>query len=569
VAGSGRCCDTHANRAGTLRVPGTRHRRRDSLPSVSSWPQLAAKRRADNPHRRILLAMLDEAVAGEAAGARMQAGRAALAAGRWEVAREAFEASVDEAPSASGFEGLGVALRWLGEQEAAMRALQRAYRLHRRAGDARGAARVALQLCLAECYFHADVAVGLGWVERAERLLEGTAPGSEQGWLTLIRGHLALQVDRDPERARRHAAAARALGHDSGVVDIEMMALALEGLAFVCEGEVEAGMRRLDEATAAAVAGELDDLDAISSCCCYLIDACKQVRDFERAAQWCEHVKGFCEQWSDRLTFAACRAHYADILIWRGDWGAAEAELRANLGPLADIHPNRIADGMVRLAELRRRQGLLEEASRLLEAADGHHLAPLVRAELALDRGDAVGAVHEAERSLRRLPAGGVTDRAPALEVVVRALLAAGEPDAAREAAEQLRAIASRTGTAASAAAASFAEGLLAAAAGSWEEARRALEDAVDLYARAGGRWEAAHASPRDAAAAPAGLTAREVEVLRLVAHGRSNQEIAGELVLSVRTVERHIANIYDKIGASGRAARAAAASYALAAGVA
>ena len=253
-------------------------------------------------------------------------------------------------------------------------------------------------------------------------------------------------------------------------------------------------MRRLDEATAAAVAGELDDLDAISSCCCYLIDACKRVRDFERAAQWCEHVKGFCEQWSDRLTFAACRAHYADILIWRGDWSAAEAELRANLGPLADIHPNRIADGMVRLAELRRRQGLLEEASRLLEAADGHFLAPLVRAELALDRGDAAGAVHEAERALRRLPEGGVTERAPALEVLVRARLAAGEADAAREAAEQLRAIASRSGTTASAGAASFAEGVLAAAAGSWEEARRAFEDAVDLYARAGGRWEAAHA---------------------------------------------------------------------------
>ena len=165
-------------------------------------------------------------------------------------------------------------------------------------------------------------------------------------------GHLALQVDRDPARARTHAAAARAIGHDSGAIDVEMMALALEGLAYVCEGEVEDGMRRLDEATAAAVAGELEDLDAISSCCCYLIDACKQVRDFERAAQWCEHVKGFCEQWSDRLTFAACRAHYADILIWRGDWSAAEAELRANLGPLADIHPNRISgrDGAPRRA---------------------------------------------------------------------------------------------------------------------------------------------------------------------------------------------------------------------------
>jgi DNA-binding NarL/FixJ family response regulator len=186
--------------------------------------------------------------------------------------------------------------------------------------------------------------------------------------------------------------------------------------------------------------------------------------------------------------------------------------------------------------------------------------------------------------------------------VLVRARLAAGEVGSARDR-QQLRAIAARSGTTASAGAASFAEGVLAAAAGSWESARRA-SDAVDLYSRAGGRWEAAHArrqlartlralghdeaAEREARAAdealrtlgasapapatskaPAGLTAREVEVLRLVARGRSNQEIATELVLSVRTVERHIANIYDKIGASGRAARAAAASYALAAGVA
>ena len=533
----------------------------------------------------------------------VDAGRAALAVGDWEAAREAFQASLDQAPSAEAFEGLGVACRWLGEQEAAIRHLQRAYRLHRQAGDARAAARVAVQLCLGECYFHSDVAVGLGWLERADRLLEGHEPGAEQGWLALLRGHLALQVDRDPARARTYATAARAIGRDAGVVDVEMMALALEGLALVCEGEVEDGMRRLDEATAAAVAGELEDLDAISSCCCYLIDACKRVRDFERAAQWCDHVKGFCEQWSDRLTFAACRAHYADILIWQGDWGAAEAELRANLGPLADIHPNRIADGMVRLAELRRRQGLLDESGRLLEAADGHILAPLVRASLALDRGDAATATHEAERSLRRLPAGGLTDRTPALEILVRARLAAGDAQAAREAAEQLRAIASTARTGASAAAASFAEGLLAAAAADWEAARPAFEDAVDLYARSGGRWEAAQArrqlaralravghdqaAEREARAAdevlralgaqhapadetaPAGLTAREVEVLRLVARGRSNQQIADELVLSVRTVERHIANIYDKIGASGRAARAAAASYALAAGVA
>ena len=362
----------------------------------------------------------------------IDAGRAALAAGEWEAARDAFEASLARAPSAAAYEGHGFACRWLNEQEAAIRSLQRAFRLYRRPTTAAARRVWRLQLCFGECYFHADAGRRLGWIERAERLLEGIEPGAEQGWLTLIRGQLALQVGRDAPRARAHATAAREIGRDSGDVDVEMMALALEGLALVCEGAVEDGMRRLDEATAAAVAGELDDLDAISSCCCYLIDACKRVRDFERAAQWCEHVKGFCEQWSDRLTFAACRAHYADILIWRGDWTAAEAELRANLGPLADIHPNRIADGMVRLAELRRRQGLFEEADRLLEAADGHFLAPLVRAALALDRGDAAGAAHEAERSLRRLPDGGLTDRAPALEMLVRARLAAGDTDGAR-----------------------------------------------------------------------------------------------------------------------------------------
>ena len=377
--------------------------------------------------RRILPAMLEEAVAGQGAGRHVEAGRAALAAGEWEAARDAFQASVDEAPSAAGFEGLGVASRWLGEQEAAMRALQRAYRLHRRAGDARSAARVALQLCLGECYFHADVAVGLGWVERAERLLEGTEPGVEHGWLTLLRGHLALQVDRDPARARTYAAAARAIGHDSGAIDVEMMALALEGLAYVCEGEVEDGMRRLDEATAAAVAGELDDLDAISSCCCYLIDACKQVRDFERAAQWCEHVKGFCEQWSDRLTFAACRAHYADILIWRGDWSAAEAELRANLGPLADIHPNRIGTGWCGWPSCAAAKGCSRSPAGCSRRPTGTSSRPSCAPSSRSTAAMPPAAVNEAERALRRLPDAGLTDRAPALEALVRARLAAGD----------------------------------------------------------------------------------------------------------------------------------------------
>src|SRR6266536_4369310 len=145
--------------------------------------------------------MPGEAALSEDAGLLVEQGRAALAAGEWQAAHDAFQISLQAAPSAPAFEGLGLACRWLGEQEAAIRALQRAYRLHRRADERRGAARVALQLCLGEFYFHDDMAVGLGWVERADRLLEGMEPGAEQGWLALVRGHLALQVDRDPVAA--------------------------------------------------------------------------------------------------------------------------------------------------------------------------------------------------------------------------------------------------------------------------------------------------------------------------------------------------------------------------------
>src|SRR5262245_40186482 len=130
---------------------------------------------------RMLAAMLDEATRdGQAAiGRLIEAGRAALRAGEWEAAKESFEQRLAAEQSPAALEGLGVASRWLNEQDAAIRALQRAYRLHRRAGDPRSAARVALQLCLGEVYFHHDVAVGLGWVERAERLLDGTEPGVE------------------------------------------------------------------------------------------------------------------------------------------------------------------------------------------------------------------------------------------------------------------------------------------------------------------------------------------------------------------------------------------------------
>lgn len=534
----------------------------------------------------------------------LTAGREALARAAWQEAKSSFEAALEAEETPKALEGLGMAAAWLSEGETWLDAAERAYRLYRRRGAPRDAARMAYLFAVASYNVRGDTAVVRGWLERARRLLEGLEPGAEGALIAVQEGHLALLIDHDPGRARELCAEAAALARDAGEANLEMFALGLDGLALVTQGQVADGMRRLDEATAAATSGELTDPIVIHNVCCYLIYACKRVRDFDRAGQWCERVKEIAERWSDRQMFATCRTHYADVLVWRGAWAEAERELDAASEDLAAAGPHRLADARVRVAELRRRQGRLGEAERLLVDADRHPLAPLVRAALALDRGDAARARDLAERYLRRRPADERTERVPGLELLVRAQLALGDREAAARTAAELHSIADALATDALRAPAALAEGLLAAAVADHEAARQSLEDAVDLYERSGAAFDTARARlelartlralgrhaaaeeearaatralrelgaalERDHAAAPSpdGLTMREREVLRLLAQGRSNQEIAAELVLSIRTVERHISNIYAKLGASGRTARATAASYAASLGL-
>ena len=161
--------------------------------------------------------------------------------------------------------------------------------------------------------------------------------------------------------------------------------------------------------------------------CCYLIAACERVRDYDRALQWCARLKVFCERWGLRPLFAVCRTQYASICMWRGTWLEAEAELTAATSELAASRPAMTADGLVRLAELRRRQGRLVEAAEMFDQAESHSLALLGRAQLAFDRDDAAGAAELAARYMRRVPAQNRTARAEGLEVLVRALVATGD----------------------------------------------------------------------------------------------------------------------------------------------
>jgi DNA-binding CsgD family transcriptional regulator len=533
----------------------------------------------------------------ETLGELLESADKALAGADWQAARRLFSAAIQQQETPEALEGLAKATFFLDEAELALDARERAYAGYCSAGREIDAARVAIALAWDYRTLRGERAVGDGWLARARRLLENSARTAEQGWLAVREASFALPGD--PAAAREHCARAHALGRELRDVDLEMTALALDGLARVSMGEIAEGMAHLDEATTAATAGEMRDPLAIGFSCCYLIFACERVRDFERAGQWCERVARMAEGWNIQALRAVCRAHYGTVLILRGDWPTAEVVLSEAAAVLAG-RPAEASDALARLAELRRRQGRTDEALALLAQAEHHPLAVLCRAAIALDERDAAAAADGAARYLRLLGDAKI-ERSPGLELLAEALAAAGRANEAAAAAGELDAIALPANTDALLGAARFAQGCARRAAGEFASAREAFEDAVELLGRAGLRFEAARArvalaqtarelgreelaqhelerargsfaalgarsEERRAArlrashgqAASSLLSPREEEVLRLVAEGLSNKQIAKQLTLSEHTVHRHVANILVKLRVSSRAAAAA-----------
>jgi len=527
----------------------------------------------------------------------IEEGRVALARGAWAEARARFAEALAREESPEAYEGAGLAARYELDAEAAIEAHERGYRLARSRGDPATAARLAIQLGH-DAYAFRGPAEASGWVERAALLVEGEPPSVAAAWVSVLRAQFAL-ADHDPESGQAQSAQAIALAREVGAIDVEMIALSVNGLALVSAGEIEDGMRRLDAAAAAAVGGEMIDADSIETVCCHMIDACKLVRDLERANEWCLRVRDIATRFADRQMFSICRTAYADVLLWHGDWERADEELTAAVDELGALRPGRDVDPLARLAELRRRQGRTSEAEELLPRVESHRFHALLTGLLALDRGDAETAVDAAGRFLRRVGEANRFERVAGLDLLVRAAVAGGDEGSARKAAEEIAAIAVACPNAPLRAAALLAEGRVAAATGELTASCPLIEDAVDLFDGAGARYDAAlarlvlasvlRAAGREGPAANAeergrkalqelgartsepragGLSPRESEVLRLVARGLSNDDIARELVLSVRTVERHVANVYLKIGASGRTGRAIATAWAHAHGI-
>lgn len=539
----------------------------------------------------------------------IEAGQAALASGSWEEARAQFTAVVQGAELPEALEGLGLAAWWLDDGALTLDARERAYRAYRERDDALGAARMEIWLVWDYLAFRAEFAVASGWLERARRLLEGRERSSEFGWLLVREGEIEIFRRHDPGAAQVLARRAAELGRSLNDPGVEMNALVLEGLALVTEGQVAAGMRRLDEATAAATAGEVKELHAVGVVCCWQMFACERVRDYERAAQWCNRVKEFARRWRNLPLSGVCRSQYAGVLIWRGNWTEAEAELAQAASDLGTTKPAMVGQALARLGDLRLRQGRLDEAARLFDRGGGYPVAALGVATLMLESGDARGAAAEIERLLRQLHEEDRTGRAALVELGVRAHAALGDAGAAATYLAELEAIAADVGTDPLRASAAAARGVLAASRGDDRAASRGLEEAADLYQVSGAPYEegrtrlelaaalarigerdrarreaddgaralrhlgaerAAHqgeellrelTGPKPPASTPAPLTRRQLEILRLVAQGSSNGEIARRMSLSEHTVKRHVANILTRLGLKTRAAATAQAT--------
>ena len=522
----------------------------------------------------------------------------ALAAADWELARSCFERAREASDSAEVLDGLSRALHFQGEYAPAIELAERAFVAYREQKMPVEAADCARGLAFLHGTVKGNMAAASGWMARAESLLDGVDECAGHGWLTLDLGVFTS----DASERERLATAALAIARRYGDVDLEYDALALLGDSYVASGRVAEGMKLLDEAMAAVSAGEVAGVVSIGDIYCRLLGACETALDITRAEQWMAVAGGF-EAWSEFVS-PVCRDHYGGILIAVGRWEEAEKELLTAISTFETSYRAMRQSPLLKLADLRLRQGRPDEARRLLEDNESHPAARRILATIAMSTGELALA-----EDLTRLclDADDPSDPAcgPGLELLVQIRVARDDLTGANEALEQLTVLASESEDERAAAFANLAAGRVRAREQD-ERASAHLQAAIREFAALGFRLEAARAQLElaraiasdgpDAAIAEARLamqaferigavgdadaagallrelgapgrawpkhhgtlTKRESEVLSLLAEGCSNAEIAERLYISRRTAEHHVASILSKLDLRSRAEAAA-----------
>jgi DNA-binding CsgD family transcriptional regulator len=531
----------------------------------------------------------------------IERGREAYDRSAW---ADAF-ASLSQADEAGGLERgdlelLAVAAYMLGRVDQFFVALERAHHAHLAAEEPLQAARSAVYLGI-NLALQGDMAQAGGWLARAHRLVEQHGEDcAERGYLMLPQA-FQHEAAGDYDAALGAAGEAAAAGERFHDRDLFALGAHTQGQMLIKQGRVEEGFRLLDEAMLAAVGGELSPI-VTGVVYCGAIAGCEEAYELRRAHEWTDALARWWEEQPELVAFTGrCLAHRAEILLLHGDWRGALDEARRGQKRCEEAM-NRLAAGQAayQQAEVQRRRGELGAAEAAYREANalGHEPQPGL-ALLRLAQGDADAAAAAIRRALAET--APQLQRSRLLPAYAEIMVAAGELQEARRAAAELREIAEAYPSAMLNAIAAHAEGSVELAAGeagealvplrrawqAWQEleapyeaararvlvalACRALgdEDTVTLELEAARAvFEGLGSTPEvtrvDALARPGetgsthGLTERELEVLRLVATGRTNREIASVLVLSEHTVARHVQNIFAKLRVSSRAAATA-----------
>jgi DNA-binding CsgD family transcriptional regulator len=528
-----------------------------------------------------------------------QEGWEALAKADWASARSSFELARAKAETAEVLDGLSQVAHFEGDYDGAIELKELAFAKYRRSRKPVEASNTARWLGFLHGTFHGNFAAASGWMARAERLLDGVEQCAAHGWIILDRAPFT----NDTSEREQCAASALTIARRFGDADLEFEAVALLGETYVATGRVAEGMKFLDEAMAAVSGGEVASHGAVGEIYCRVLSACEHATDVRRAEEWMALMDRYVA-WMEFVR-PTCKTHYGGILIALGRWTEAEAELRDAIETFERGYRGDRVYPLVRLADLRVRQGRYEEAERIMEGVEWHPRARRAAATIAFSRGD----LKLADELTRLCFEGGDPADpacAPLLELLLRVELGRADVPAARETLTRLSTLAAGSNSELVGAFAELAAGQVCAAEGDPGAAGR-LKSSLERLAALGLPLEAARArlelarvissetpdvaavearlalasfealgATRDADAAagllrqlgaggrrawPKGhgtLTKRETEVVSLLSDGLSNVEIAERLYISRRTAEHHVASILSKLGLRSRAEAAA-----------
>ncbi|HET7928391.1 MAG TPA: LuxR C-terminal-related transcriptional regulator [Actinomycetota bacterium] len=524
--------------------------------------------------------------------------RAAVKRKAWSEAYETFLVLEPSGLTPDDWDGYADAAWWTGRIGESISARQKAYTGFAEAGDDRRAAATAARLCI-EHFLRDEQAAGAGWFARAQRHASELPDCVELGFAAYLEATVLLFTG-DPVSAVPLVTRAIEIGRRFGDRDLLGMAIHTQGLILIAQGGSAEGVALLDEAMTSVVAGEVSDYFT-GAIYCNVIGACLEIADVRRAAEWGEAARRWSESIPPESRYPGmCRLNRAQIASLRGAWSEAEAESVRATEELMEFSPPMAAEALYETGDVRRRRGDLAGAEEAFERA--HELGFEPQPGLALLR-LAQGRADAALTALRMAVMGASGNRLRRARLqwaLAETALAAGDLASAAAAADELDTLAGGSDARVLAAFAATVRGSLLLAQGDvpgavaglrrasalWQElrlpyelartrllfgltlraagdeegARLELRAALGAFERLGAPGDAARASDLlgGPAALPGGLTAREAEVLRLVASGKTNRDIAVELVISEHTVARHLQNMFAKLGVTSRSAATA-----------